>query len=307
MVCKQLVSWSELDTARQCPHKHDLAYKQRWTRETTSPALLKGTLWHQVMETHYSKLLTPDEKTQTLDQLLNRNDLLQQTETEELVSWMFDGYLEAWEDDPAWEVVAVEFPFSVPLRYPGKNGKTLGNRSTIHLKGKVDLLVLQDGKLWVVDHKSCSRLPNDKELALDDQFGLYSWALAELGHGVFGSLHNAARTNKPKPDSRPENEKGQKLNQDGSVSKNQPAGSTLEERFKRTRLHRSKEELQTVAAEAYETANAVWNKGLQGRTPDTERCNWRCDFTEACLAGRKGYDEEQFLKDYGFVVNKTRH
>jgi RecB family exonuclease len=47
------ISWSEIDSWRQCPFKWRLEYAERWVPAETSPALSKGTLWHTVLEKHY--------------------------------------------------------------------------------------------------------------------------------------------------------------------------------------------------------------------------------------------------------------
>lgn len=306
---KHVCSWSEIDTARQCPHKHTLSYQERWRSSTTRPALERGTSWHTAMEVWYDRRSEPDPEQR---KLLVRSYLNQDRTPEErgqhddLLWWMFEGYVDHYGEDWPWKVVAIELPFQVQLRYPKADG-TLGKRSPIALKGKIDLLVLWEGRLWVIDHKTCARLPTDKELALDDQFGLYSWALRELGRNVFGSLHNAVRTKMPAPDDRPEDAQGRKLNKDGTVSKNQPAGSTPEERFKRTLLHRTDRELDTVAAEAFETLHGIYYRGNRERHPNSDTCKWRCDYLEACLGGRKGQDERALLEDYGFRVDLTRH
>jgi len=131
-----------------------------------------------------------------------------------------------------------------------------------------------------VDHKSGADLPSERELDLDDQFGLYTWGLRKLGVAVFGSIYSAARTRQtiePK---------------------------TLEERFSRTRLYRTDQELETLAREAWATARAFYRYrvGQEPRAPDSDRCRWRCPFTEPCLLGRKAGPgaERRFLESGGW-------
>ena len=60
-----VVSFSEIDTYRQCPLKHEWAYKQRWKRPVEeASALAKGSLWHLVLETHYNVLAKHDRLTE---------------------------------------------------------------------------------------------------------------------------------------------------------------------------------------------------------------------------------------------------
>jgi hypothetical protein len=268
-----VVSYSEIDTYRQCPHKHELAYKERWQRDTTSPALARGTAWHLLMEEHYNARMNDRDGFAYIDAVLAETG-----EHADLLRWMYDGYVAHWGNDPQWEVLAVEQRIEVPI--PG---------SDFTFKAMLDLVVRQDGRIWIVDHKSCKNLPNSKDLDVDDQFGLYTWAARQIGIDAFGSIHNAARTQQNK-------------NQERHP---QP----LDERFTRTRLYRSDTELATIAREALATARAayVWKIGEAPRSPNTDTCKWRCDYTEACLLGRKGLDERQLLTDTGFVQNYERH
>lgn len=200
-----------------------------------------------------------------------------------LIEWMYQGYIETYGLDEKWQIIAVEHGPVIPLF------TERGTRSTFRLKLKIDLIVkdlsMRHPKLWGVDHKSGRDLPKDKELDIDDQFGLYSWAMRQIGRPVFGFIHNAARTQR-------------------NVSKPQP----LDERFHRTMLTRTDRELDNIALEAYQTAREMYgplNKGQ--RAPDSDRCRWRCDFTEACMHGRKGLDEKQYLIDKGYTQQFERH
>jgi len=262
-----VVSWSEISAARQCPHKHQLAYKERWRIETTSKALKVGLLWHEVLEQHYSGA-AGDEIEQTI---ADHDDL----EHRDLVRWMWDGYQQRYEIEP-WETVAAEEPFEVPLDREGR----------YILKGRVDLHVVWRDRAYLVDHKSGARLPSDKELALEDQLGLYAWAMRELGRPVFGMCWNAALT-----------------------KRNKIKTQDLDDRFRRIYLHRTDSELDTVAAEALATIRYVYETGAEWRAPDVERCRWRCDYTEACLLGRQNGPEieRDALRSYGFAIDLERH
>lgn len=320
----KVTSFSELDTARQCEHKHRLAYKERWKSPRTGPALVKGTSWHQVLETHYNVLkgtqptkgsnilYTPDHRldlaVEAVKPLIFRpNSSEPLDEVAELVGWMYAGYIEKWGIDPQWKVLAVEYATEVWLP------TATGSRSMFKLKLKIDLVVMQDGHLWVVDHKSGKDLPKKKQLDINDQFALYTWALHQLGKDVFGSLHNAARTQRNQGDF-----PAKVAEREASIAKAKAAGKkppgelepqTLEQRFERNRLTRTPHELDTVAVEAYKKLRAVWRipVGEEPRSPDEDRCGWRCDFLEPCLFGRKGHDERRMLEELGFVQDFTRH
>ena len=282
-----VVSWSEIDCFRQCPFKHMLSYKQRWTKtpRVGSP-LSRGSLFHSVLEAHYLCLQSGGslaDAREVVDPLFFSNG--EQNEDQVMVQWIYEGYIALYADDPNWKVVAVEYAneFWLPT--------ASGTRSNFKLKLKIDLIVQDPARrLWIVDHKTCKDLPTEKMMELDDQFGLYTWGLRQLGKTVHGAMHNACRTTRYKDPNKP-----------------QP----LDERFRRTLLYRTDEELDRIALEAYATARRAWSDSPIGeqpeRNPNTDTCRWRCDYTEDCLASRKGVDLREMLVAHGFEQNFERH
>lgn len=201
----------------------------------------------------------------------------------ELLEWMYEGYWDRYELDSNWKVLAVEYAGIVPLFGEG------GAKTRFRLKAKIDLVVEDErGRLWLVDHKTHATLPKDKDLDLDDQFGLYAHVLRQMGRPVFGIIYNTARTKK-------------------NIVKTQ----TLAERFDRYYMTRTDTELDTIAREALATVRTAYNKqaNLGERHTNTDTCRWRCPYTEACLMGRKTDDarERGFLRDIGFTQEHERH
>jgi len=285
-----VVSYSEMDTFRQCPHKWDLSYQQRWRPPETSRALAVGSLWHAVLEQHYLAIMAKQagedapavgrEGEKQISTLLH-DESGEQSEEQVLVEWMYAGYLDQYGLDPEWTILAVEWAGEFWLPTPR------GTRSRLRLKMRLDLIVRDpNGNIWVVDHKSGRDLPRARMLEMDDQFGLYTWGLHQLGKRALGAIYSAARTQRNK-------------------TKEQP----LDERFSRTGLYRTDNELATIAREAYRTFRRAYTikPGEAERAPDSDRCSWRCPYTEACLAGRKGVDEQQYLVAAGFTQDWTRH
>lgn len=281
--------------------KHLLAYRERWQGPVMGEALAKGILWHNVMETHYKVLkqiqdeLRAEPKLRFTDKakLARIADAVRpfladpksgkQSEHQELIEWMYINYVAMWGLDEEWEVVAVEHAPVVRLLRPD------GSPSNFSLKLKIDLVVRDRStrQLWIVDHKSGKDLPTDKMLELADQFGLYAWALRQLGRPVFGELHNATRTQRNKD---PKTQPPEKLN-------------------KRTPMYRTDAELNTIATEALATFELAYSLplGAAPRSPNEDTCRWRCDFTEICLLGRKGLDVHGLMGEYGYVQDFTRH
>lgn len=305
MVEPIIVSYSELDTYRQCPLKHFILYKQRWTKPVKpGSALDKGSLYHKVMEAHYrlikayqdthgGKNPKPDSQEEA--------DLLEVCRIEclslcwdpqvgdwyspvhELIWWMYEGHISMYGTMQEWRIKGVEHQIITPLL------DERGRRSRYHLKAKMDLVVQHrfNGGLWVVDHKSGGNLPTDMELEIDDQFGLYTWAMRQVGRPVIGSLHAANRTQRNK------------------------SFMPLDTRMKLTYLNRDEVELTNIALDAYKVA---WNAhppksgGPKGySSPDPRSCGWKCDIKEPHLLMRRGRPMGEVLTEYGFKIDRTRH
>ena len=279
MATTRVVSYSELDTFRQCPLKHQLAYKERWATEDEPEALGRGTLFHSVMEAHYEALRdekTAEEVYAAVSWHLRDPMTGEQSERQALVEWIYVGYCELYGRDEDWKVEAIEMPLEVWL----PNAK--GNRSSFKLAGTVDLVVRDmsaGGGLWIVDHKTCKNLPRQKDFDMEDQTALYTYLLRRSGMDIRGAIYNHCRTEKLKT-----REMG------------------FDERFKRTITVRGERELEKMALEALDAMQEAYRprEGDARRHPDGERCGWKCSFTEPCLAARKGADLGVMMGEFGF-------
>ena len=298
-----VVSYSEIDTYRQCRLKHQLSYIERWRPDgEEAEALARGTLFHSVMEAHYGKLKelrdVPEEGIEAEDLFLAVAPLLYeegtgaQSERQELVEWIYRGYVDLYGVDSDWEIIGIEVPFEVPMI------DRLGQPTRFRLAGTADLLVKDHsagGGLWIVDHKTCKNMPKGKDFDMEDQTGIYTFLLKQAGWDIRGAIYNHCRT--------------QKL-------KTREMGA--DERFKRTLTVRTEGEIATLAYEAlelmqegYGRIKAFQEQGVIAdapRSPDGERCGWKCGYTEACLAGRKmGADRTRtFLEDIGYSQHDTK-
>lgn len=291
------VSFSELDTGRQCPLKWYLAYQQRWAKPAEpGGALSRGTLFHKVMEAHYGALKEIQEPghpkrgwrgserslirvigwiwDEKVAPLLHDQDG-QQTEEQQLIEWMYRGYVEHYGLDLDWEIIATEWAPRVALLVPS------GEPSQFVLKLKVDLVIRDTstsggGKLWIVDHKSAKNLANQTERELDDQFKLYTWAARQLGRPVAGSVYNGVKTYRTK---KPQ------LGID---------------RHLRVRMAHTEIELTNVALDAVRAATNLYGMAEVHSAPNPQQCSWKCDFRDAHIMMRKGVDPTRVLRDYGF-------
>lgn len=303
-----VISFSELDSFKQCPHKHALGYIERWTKdrdETTAAG--RGTLWHKILDAHYTSLKNGESPRQAVfDLLYSFRKAGKDPDTIDLLAWMYEGYVEKWGNDDEWEVLRVEYKAVVPLRYPS------GRLSKFDLKMIVDLVVRSrtTKRVWLIDHKSHANIPKDKDLEFDDQFGLYVWGLRQIGHNVFGCVYNTARTQRNKGDFPEVREEWRQKRAAGGKAGVEPRPQALSDRFDRYLMTRTDREVATLADEALSTARTMYGPhNHHERHTNSDTCKWRCDFTEACLMGRKTSNtrERQFLLDVGFRQDFTRH
>lgn len=293
-----IVTYSELDIFRQCPLKHRWAYDLLMTKEQgVGSPLAKGALWHSVMETRYWFMAARGLNVSDASQQA-RNHHLYATDMErgdgfvsadaELVEWMLTGYDQFYERDDDWEILAIELSGMCPL------GGLLGDsappsQAQVWLQYKIDLLVreISTGRIWIVDHKTASAFSQQVEIDLDDQFGLYTWALRQAGIKVFGFIRSDARTQRNK----------------GPMK--------LEDRFRRVPTHRTDIELENIRQDALETTREMRRKRGTRSAPDPRQCVWKCDFLQAHLMFRKTdrakRTEVDILEGFGFAPRELRH
>lgn len=308
------VSFSELDTYRQCPMKWKLAYEDRWSRpKEDMSALNKGTCWHIVMEAHYRTIMAHQIEDLhgngeitwdvTTDELLAlcqaevqkifvywvEQDL--DEELMRLIAWMYAGYIDRYKLDDQWDIVEVEGTHIVDL---------VGG---VRLKVKLDLIVRDErGKLWVIDHKSCANLPRESDFDFNDQFGLYVAALEKIGLKIMGAMHSAARTTM---------NQGDRIAPNSSEWKKSMRSQSLDERFSRTQIGYTTAQLSGILEDARADAVLMYsNHNHRRRHMNDVLCKRRCDFSEACIYGRrtgKDADTIDMLQRTGFEQDFTRH
>lgn len=288
-----IVTYSELDTFRQCPLKHRWAYELLMTKEQGVGSLLaKGTLWHLVMETYYYTLATSTATPEQAAEYAAQRHLLDDqgefiSADAELISWMLEGYISHYGDDPGWEVLAVELSGMHPLGLVHSSTPPSGPQ--IWLQYKIDMLVKDvSGRIWIVDHKTASAFSQQTEIDLDDQFGLYTSALRLAGIPVFGFIRSDARTQRNK----------------GPMK--------LEDRFRRVPTHRTDIELRNIREDALATARLMRaERPANVSSPDPRQCVWKCDFLQAHLMYRKTdrakRSELDILEGFGFAPRELRH
>lgn len=157
------------------------------------------------------------------------------------------------------------------------------------------------GRVWLMEHKTAASISTE-HLSIDDQARPYG-AMSESalrkkgilkeGQSFAGIMYNFLR--KGLPDERPVNAKGQALNQNGSVSKRQPAKSFLRHPVLLTRtakvmtLHRVRQESVEIVRMADALREKVIDPLALPKTPH-KSCPRTCPFFGPCVAEESGVD-----------------
>jgi len=198
---------------------------------------------------------------------------------------MLDEYINYYGRDSDWEIISIEQPFKVRIMRDGTPIAFFSSR----WDGVLRYLV--DGKIYLLENKTAAQI-STAYLELDDQAGSY-WAVASQllrtkgilkpGEHIEGIIYNFLR--KAKFDERPQDEEGQRLNKDGSVSKKQPPPLFVREIKERS----PKEQATQLARIADEVAvmNAVRKGTIPITKTPTKDCP-RCPFWIPCTLHERG-------------------
>jgi hypothetical protein len=275
-------SYSELSDLRQCPHKWQMGWQERWSSPNLGSARQQGLAWHGLVERYWGLRVSGTGPRKAAR--LVREELLADpplSPEQELLLWMFEGYVDHWGNDREWIVVEVEQRREVPIA------------ANLILKTRCDLVVKMrsTGRLWLLDSKTGKNIATEDELQFHLEMALYTWGLREAGLPIWGTIYDQVRTFRYKDERKQD----------------------LEDRHRRTLIRHLDSELEIIRNDAVRDMQQAliqgWPAGGRGvrarldqpRHIDSERCRWRCDFRDSCLAGMRGQDERQFMRDLGFT------
>lgn len=302
----RLVRNSEVQAFKRCRLRWWWGWVLKLQPKKTANALRFGNLAHLSLEGWYipgrkrgvhpaktfKKLYRRELK--TLAKYGIRSDD-QWVEAGELGVDLLEHYVERYGDEPNLDILAPEMPFKVVVKHP-KSGKPY-----YAAVGKLDAPFFnhETGRYGIMDHKTAASISTG-HLVLNDQAAMYdTFSPAffrkrgilkkgqKLSHILFNFLRKAVR------DPRPQNEQGQFLNQDGSVSKRQPSDYFLRHPVWRGPAERE---------EFKDRLNkAVWemDQVMRGRLPIYKTPNYdcpQCPFFDACELHESGADYEEFLR-----------
>lgn len=174
----QIVSHSQLRSLNRCRWQWGIRYLKRLYSKTQSDAMDVGKLVHNALAQLYGlgEINWEVLRSEFVGGL--RSEIF--TEGKRVVN----AYLAHDEVEFPGQILAVEFPFQVRLPF-----------NTI-LVGWIDLITKVDGKLWLWDHKTSSKMTKRITRSERDQLSLYAWGLMRLGAPIGGFGVNRLTTAK---------------------------------------------------------------------------------------------------------------
>lgn len=211
---------------------------------------------------------------------------------------MLTAYVDHYGRDDQWEIIAMEEPFKVRISRQGKPVAIFASRWDGVFRDRRTGLVL------LMENKTAGQI-NTAYLEMDPQAGAYCAVANQVlrarkilkpNERINGVQYNFLR--KAKPDDRPEDELGQKLNKDGSVSQRQPPPLFVRPDPVERSIRDQKAVLDQIADEVY--VMGLLRDGTLPLIKNQNRDCPRCDFWVMCQLHEHGGDawEEVMRSSY---------
>lgn len=315
-------SHSKTKLARRCLKAYEYRYLLKLKRRVKSRALIVGSLFHSCLEMYFREgyyLPAIVEWKQGEFKKMFAEEQALHKDVIPLTKNVIRGYISNWKSLDL-EMIWVEKEFRIEIA-PG-----------IILVGKIDGLAKDSRKLrWLVEHKSCKRMPGEEVRIFDTQVLLYAGALPHLGEKpVSGVIWDYLRTKLP---TKPELLKKGGLSTAKSIDTTRevylreihrhglsPAGyadildhldTKRDQFFRQVRLPMNKTMGDNILEELIVTSHLmVWIEAeyAAGRNHCTRNltrdCSW-CDYNTLCHAELRGEDTEYLLKHDYIVRSKN--
>ena len=323
------VGYSMVKSYRRCPKQYDFKYNQNLQRVRPIGPLIRGTILHEMLNARALRAMMKKGQAtplQILQKYENQYGSLFREEREEYgdnfindIGRVWGNYERKYAND-GWRYLASEEEVTTEL-VPAEGGDI-----SILYKGHLDKRVSWNGRLWVVDHKSCKTIPDEEQRFNNYQILLYLWAHnreAAKADRCDGLIWDYLRT---KPPTIP-----QPLVKGGlSVAQNQdtdwdtyvtelrrlkldmkPYAAFLDGLKKRSSTkfflrvplpEPSKEMTESVVGDFRTTALQMRDAKEFPRHMD-RTCSWSCEYYRLCSAQLRGLDHK-FIEKTDFEVKK---
>ena len=315
-------------TFMRCEKRAEWGYVHKLRPIKTPEPLEFGTLFHNCMEIWYGRHMLPPamrENTglimsiiqETIDTFYPRwpdavdaegviiqddAEALRHLRSKLLMTAMLRGYTKKYPSE-AWKLLAIETEFRVPIRNPMTNHRTLYD-----LKGKIDLLVEENGELVLVDHKTAKFIDSNYILGLELDLQVHLYAIHVAKHLNLDRPISSVRYNVIKK-CQLKGTKGEKA--DDLLARMETWYEDDEAYFRHDGIPMDERKCALFEKELWHRSR-VWDKKVTGVEPflrNTTACfnpKAMCPYTELCKTGST-LDEVQLVVQDQFVVAGDAH
>jgi hypothetical protein len=281
-----VISYSQIAAWQRCHKAWQWGYQKQVTSKRNPDYLTLGSYLHSLMEIGYVHLQygfdTDDVAEIVRDFAVSRLSLLTPVEDLGILTRavrLANKYFVVMQSilDEGARIVGVERHFKIRLYTP--KGKAF------FLQGYIDLVLEQEGNIWIIDHKSSAgKLWSPLQLQLDGQLTTYSAVIP----GVFGVGINMLNTYDYKEwDIVP-----------------------VEKLYKRLLSYRTAHEKEAVLENFGRIVDDILDRRERDDFPYSLTSNCaRCPFNELCLMELKGFGpaDIELLIDESFAKKENRH
>ena len=179
---KSILTFSALNTFRNCPRKYKLRYLDNLRRPEDPEALAFGAVIHEVLRLWYT-LPADSHRTLAVLDCIDQQFPARAADVRQKAQWnlaraMMVGYAARY-DAEEFEVLHVEKEFEGQIHNPDTGRIS----QTFSIAGKVDGIVRLTDELYLLEHKTASSLSSDylDRLWTDTQIALYCFHLRQQG------------------------------------------------------------------------------------------------------------------------------
>lgn len=188
---KNLLTYSALNTFRNCPRKYKHRYVDYLRPRQRPEALSLGSVIHGAIELWYLSSTDANRLWRVLDYIDEQFPDRVGDDVEKahwhLARAMITSYAARYADED-FLVVELEKSFTGPIRNPDTGRPS----QTFMIAGKADAIVRRRDGLYLMEHKTAASIDANylEKLWTDTQIALYCFYLRQLGYPIVGVLYN---------------------------------------------------------------------------------------------------------------------
>ncbi len=231
---KTLLTYSALNTFRNCPRKYKNRYVDNLRPRERSEALSFGSVIHNAIELWYRSVDDSNRLWAVLDFIdqsfpERAGDEIQRAHWH-LARAMITSYATRYATED-FSIVEVEKEFVGEIRNPDTGRQS----QTFRIAGKVDGIVRCHDGLYLLEHKTASTVDANylDKLWTDTQIALYCYYLRELGYPIVGVIYNVLLKSRLKQ-SRGETQQEYEVRHAELAAKNKSGKSTAKRQMPET-------------------------------------------------------------------------